>query len=151
MNKHDEHHAEKEIMENMIGKYSKTVIDHARNPRNMGNLPQCDGFAQSTSGECGDTLSIWINVKNDVITKATFWTDGCIPTMASGSITTELATGKPVEAARNIDKDVILDALNGLPEEHTHCAQWVADTLDMAIKDYIVLSKFPWKKAYLYK
>jgi len=92
-------------------------IDHARNPCNLGNHPNCDGFAQSTSGECGDTLSIWISVKNDIITKATFWTDGCVLTIASGSITTELATGRPVETARNIDRDVILDASDGFPED----------------------------------
>lgn len=149
MNEHDQHHAEKENIENMHGKYSETVIDHARNPRNLGNLPQCDGFAQSTSGECGDTLSIWISVKNDIITRATFWTDGCIPTLASGSITTELATGRSVEDAKNIDMDAILDALDGLPEMHEHCAQWAADTLAMAIDDYLELSKFAWKKSYL--
>jgi nitrogen fixation NifU-like protein len=146
MNEHEKHHEEKDNIENMHGKYSDTVIEHARNPRNVGNLPKCEGFAQSTSRECGDTLSIWISVKNDIITRATFWTDGCVPTMASGSITTVLATGRPVDAARNIDKDVILDALDGLPEEHEHCAQWAAETLAMAVEDYIELSKLHGKK-----
>jgi nitrogen fixation NifU-like protein len=141
---------EKEFILNMHGEYSETVIDHARNPRNVGNIPQCDGFGQGT-GECGDTLGIWLSVKNDRITRATFWTDGCGASIACGSITTVLATDCPVGAAGSIDRDAILDALDGLPEDHVHCAQLAADTLAMAIKDYIELAKFPWKKAYLSK
>lgn len=139
---------EKEFILNMHGEYSETVIDHARNPRNVGNIQQCDGFGQGT-GECGDTLGIWLSVKNDRIARATFWTDGCGASIACGSITTELATGCTVEAAKKIDRDAILKALDGLPEDHVHCAELAAETLADAVKDYIELSRFPWKKSYM--
>lgn len=141
---------EKKFILNMHGGYSETVIDHARSPRNVGNIPQCDGFGQGT-GECGDTLGIWLSVKNDRITNATFWTDGCGSSIACGSITTELAKGCSVAEAKKINRDTILNALDGLPEDHVHCAVLAADTLAVAIKDYTELSKFPWKKAYLKK
>lgn len=141
MNEHDKHHAEKEVLDSLHGKYSETVIDHAKNPRNLGSLPKSDGFAQSMSAECGDTLSMWISVQDDTITRATFWTDGCVPTLASGSITTILATGQPVQEAKNIGKEDILEALGGLPEVHEHCAEWAAETLNMAIEDYLELAR----------
>ncbi len=141
MNEHDRHHAEKEVLDSMRWKYSDTVIDHAKNPRNLGNLPKNDGFAQSMSAECGDTLSMWLSVQDDTITRVTFWTDGCAPTLASGSITTVLATGRPVREAQSISADDILEALGGLPEIHEHCAEWAADTLNLAIEDYLELKK----------
>lgn len=139
---------EKEFILNMQGEYSETAIDHARNPRNVGNIPQCDGFAQGT-GECGDTLGLWLSVKNDRITRATFWTDGCGASIACGSIITVLATDCTIEEAMKIDRDAILKALGGLPEDHVHCAVLAAETLASAVKDYQELSKFPWKKAYM--
>lgn len=141
---------EKKYILDMLGKYSETVIDHARNPRNVGNIPQCDGFGQNT-GECGDTMGIWLRVKNDRITNATFWTDGCGTTIACGSMVTELVKGCSVEEASKIKQETILNALGGLPEDHVHCAALAADTLAQALQDYRELSKFPWKKAYLKK
>jgi len=139
---------EKKYILDMLGKYSETVIDHARNPRNVGNIPQCDGFGQNT-GECGDTLGIWLSVKNDRIINATFWTDGCGTTIACGSMVTELVKGCSVEEASKITQETILNALGGLPEDHVHCSALAADTLALALQDYRELSKFPWKKAYL--
>ncbi len=135
----------KEFILNMQGKYSEIVIDHAKNPRNVGNITGCDGFGQCT-GECDDTLGIWLSVKDNRITKATFWTDGCGASIACGSIVTVLATDRMVEEARSIDRDTILNALGGLPEDHVHCAVLASDTLHDAIEDYIQFSKIPWKK-----
>ncbi|NLJ77064.1 MAG: iron-sulfur cluster assembly scaffold protein [Peptococcaceae bacterium] len=146
MNEHDRHHAEKEVLDNMHWKYSETVIDHAKNPRNMGSLPKSDGFAQSMSAECGDTLSMWVSIRNDTVTRTTFWTDGCVPTLACGSVATTLATGLPVQEVKNIDKDAILEALDGLPKAHIHCAEWAAETLHMAIEDYQELAKIRKKR-----
>ncbi len=143
-----EEHAEKEFITKMQGEYSETVIDHARNPRNVGNIPKCDGFAQGT-GECGDTLGIWLKVKDNRIVLASFWTDGCGASIACGSVTTVLAKGRTIEEAMTIDRDTILQALGGLPEDHIHCAVLAAETLNAAAKDYLELAKFPWKKDYL--
>ncbi len=138
---------EKKYVLDMLGKYSKTIIDHARNPRNVGNIPQCDGFGQA-EGECGDTMAIWINVKKDRVVNATFWTDGCGTSIACGSMITELARNKTLAEAAQIGPEKVLSALGGLPKDHEHCAYLAANTLQKALKDYQEVSKFPWKKPY---
>lgn len=127
--------------------YSETVIDHAMNPRNVGNMPDADGFARVT-GPCGDTMEIWLKVKNDAIADATFMTDGCGPSIASGSMVTELAKGKSISAAQKISQQDLLNALGGLPEESQHCALLAANTLKASIRDYMMMKREPWKKAY---
>jgi len=126
--------------------YSETTIDHAMNPRNVGVMQSADGFARVT-GPCGDTMEIWIMVKNNVIVGATFMTDGCGASIASGSMVTELARGKNISEARISQQDV-LDALGGLPYESEHCALLAANTLKTAVRDYLAIQKEPWKKAY---
>lgn len=138
---------EKKYVLDMVGKYSETAIDHARNPRNVGNIPKADGFAQE-EGECGDTLAIWLSVKDNRIARATFWTDGCGSSIACGSMITEIATGRTVEDALTIEPGDVLKELGGLPEDHVHCAVLAAHTLNQALKDYQTLAKTPWKKLY---
>lgn len=128
-------------------KYTDTVIEHITNPRNVGSITDDDGFG-SISGSCGDTMEIWIKVKDGGIQRATFWTDGCGATVATGSMITELARGKNVSQAQRITKYDLLEALGGLPEENVHCAALAANTLREAIKDYLVFKNEPWKKAY---
>ena len=127
--------------------YTDTVIDHITNPRNVGGIPDDDGFG-SISGSCGDTMEIWIKVKDGGIQKATFWTDGCGATVATGSMITELARGKSVSQAQRLTKQDLLEALGGLPEENVHCAALAANTLKEAIIDYLAIKNEPWKKAY---
>ena len=127
--------------------YSETTIDHAMNPRNVGDMEDADGFARIT-GPCGDTMEIWLKVKNDSVADATFITDGCGPSIASGSMVTELAKGKNVREARIISQQDVLSALDGLPEESQHCALLAANTLKEAIRDYLTIKREPWKKAY---
>lgn len=127
--------------------YSETVIDHSMNPRNMGNLDGADGFAKVT-GPCGDTMEIWLKLKNGTVADATFMTDGCGTSIASGSMATEMAKGKTVPQAQRISQQDVLGALGGLPEESEHCALLAANTLKEAIRDYLAMKKEPWKKAY---
>jgi nitrogen fixation NifU-like protein len=127
--------------------YSETVIDHAMNPRNLGPMPDADGFARIT-GPCGDTMEVWLKVNNNTITVVNFMTDGCGPSIASGSMVTELAKGKNIAKALKISQEDVLKALGGLPKESQHCALLAADTLKAAIKDYLALQREPWKKAY---
>lgn len=127
--------------------YSETAIEHAMNPRNVGNILDDDGYA-SVTGPCGDTMQIWLKVKGDQIQNATFWTDGCGATIATGSMVTELAIGKSVVDVQRIAQQDVLDALGGLPEENVHCAELAANTLREAIKNYLAIKKEPWKKAY---
>jgi len=127
--------------------YSETTIDHAMNPRNLGDMEDADGFARVT-GPCGDTMAIWLKVKNGTIAEANFLTDGCGTSIASGSMATEMAKGKAVAQAQRISQQGVLSALGGLPEESKHCALLAANTLRAAIRDYLAMKKEPWKKTY---
>jgi len=127
--------------------YTDAVRDHAQNPRNAGSIPNADGFAVVT-GPCGDTMKIWLRMKEEVIQQATFWTDGCGPSIASGSMVTELAKGKTVIQAHGIGQQDVLDALGGLPRESQHCALLAANTLREAVEDYLASRNEPWKRSY---
>jgi len=117
------------------------------NPRNLGEIQHADGFARVT-GPCDDTMEIWLKVNNDTVNKAMFSTDGCGPSIASGSMVTEMARGKNIREAYKICGKDILEAMGGLPEESEHCAVLAADTLKAAIRDYLAMKREPWKKAY---
>lgn len=93
-------------------------------------------------------MEIWLKVKNGTIANATFMTNGCGTSIASGSMVTELAKGRSVGEARRISQQDVLGALGGLPVESKHCALLAADTLKEAIKDYLVMEKEPWERAY---
>jgi len=127
--------------------YSETVIDHSLDPRNVGDMENADGFAKVT-GPCGDTMEMWLRVKNGTISDASFMTDGCGTTMAAGSMVTEMAKGKSVSQAKKISQQDVLSALGGLPEESEHCALLATNTLKTAVRDYLALKKEPWKRAY---
>ncbi|MDD5398950.1 MAG: iron-sulfur cluster assembly scaffold protein [Dehalococcoidia bacterium] len=127
--------------------YSDETVDHALKPRNMGNIDIASGYA-SVTGPCGDTMEIWLSVDNKIIAEATFMTDGCVTTIAAGSMVTEMVKGKPVEEAMRIGQQDILRALNGLPEESKHCALLAANTLKEAIIDYYEYSHDKWKRSY---
>ncbi|MFC1982404.1 iron-sulfur cluster assembly scaffold protein [Chloroflexota bacterium] len=135
------------VKEEMSKLYSQTVIDHAMNPRNVGNTEAADGYAGVT-GPCGDIMDIWLKVKDDTIIKATFMTDGCGTTIAAGSMVTELAKDNSISQALRTSQEDVLSALEGLPEESKHCALLAANTLRAAAKDYLTLKNEPWKRAY---
>jgi len=138
---------EESLKAEMRKAYSETVIDHSMNPRNVGDMEDADGFAKVT-GPCGDTMEIWLKVRNDTITGATFMTDGCGTTIAAGSMVTELVRGKSVSQALRIGQEGVLNALSGLPEESQHCALLAANTLKEAVKDYLTFRNEPWKRVY---
>ena len=138
---------QKLLMADMKKVYSETTIDHAVNPRNLGDMADANGFGRVT-GPCRDTIEIWLKVKDGVVIDATFLTDGCGTSIASGSMATELAKGKSIPEVSKINQQDILKALDGLPEESAHCALLAANTLKEAIKDYITLKNEPWKRAY---
>ena len=138
---------EESILEDMRTAYSEKVIDHALNPRNIGEFKDADGFGRMT-GPCGDTIQICLKVKDGMIAYATIMIDGCVATIACGSMTTELVKGKTIAEAFRITSDDILNSLDGLPESNTHCALLAANTLKKALEDYLSIQKEPWKKSY---
>ena len=135
------------IKQEMRKVFSETFIDYNMNPRNVGEIEDADGFAKVT-GPCGDTMKIWLKVNNNTITDASFMTNGCGTTIASGGMVTEMAKGRTVLNAQKITQQDVLNALGGLPEESQHCALLAANTLKEAVKDYQITKKEPWKRAY---
>jgi len=127
--------------------YSPTAVDHIMQPRNWGEIAVADGQARIT-GPCGDTMAVWLRVRDRIITAAAFETDGCGATVACGSILTELAIGQTLAAAMSIGQQTILDALGGLPEANEHCALLAANTLKAAARDCLSMQKEPWKRSY---
>ena len=115
--------------------YSARVIEHARDPRNVGSLENADGFAVVT-GWCGDTMKIYLRLGPErTIRQVTFITDGCGPTLACGSMMTVLVRGLSPEEALKISADKLIRALDGLPAESVHCAELTVNTLRAAIAD----------------
>jgi nitrogen fixation NifU-like protein len=123
------------IMEDAKKVYSEKVIKRWLNPRNLGQIRNADGFA-SIKGPCGDTMQISFKVQGGRLSKIKFMTDGCASSIASGSTATELAQGKKLEEAAEISQQMILEALDGLPEESVHCALLASNILKEAIKNY---------------
>ena len=138
---------EQSIMEDMKMTYSEKTIDHFLNPRNLGEIPAPDGVGKIT-GPHGSTMEIYLKVRDGRVMNASFWTDGCGCSIASGSMVTELAKGKSVLEAQKITQQDILDALGGLPEDSLHNALLAANTLKGAIKDYLAFNKEPRKRVY---
>ena len=138
---------EQSVMEDMRKVYSEKTIDHFLKPRNLGELPTPDGFGRVT-GPCGDTMEIYLRVGDNKVINASFWTNGCGPSIASGSMVTEMAKRMNIGEAQRISQHDVLTALGGLPEESEHCALLAAKTLKEAIRDYLTFKKEPWKRAY---
>ena len=138
---------QKLILEDARKIYSETTIDHFMNPRNLGDMSDADGFGRVT-GSCGDTMEIWLKVNSGTIADASFMTDGCGTSIASGSMVTEMVKGKSIIEAQKISQQDVLGALGGLPKESEHCALLAADTLREAIRDYMAIEREPWKRTY---
>ena len=113
---------------------SAAVRDRAQQPRNYGAIRPCDGHAMTT-GACGDTMEFWIRVREGRIVAIGFTTTGCGTSRAAGSMATELALGKTLEEAEEIDEVDVEEALDGLPAASRHCALLATDTLLTAIGD----------------
>lgn len=138
---------QEEIMEEIKKNYSPIVIDHWQNPRNRGIMHDADGHAKIT-GPCGDTMEISIKIRDQKIIKCTFDTDGCGTTITCASIITEMATGKTIREARQINQKKMLEFCGGLPDESQHCALLSANTLQKALDDYDMIKNEPWRRLY---
>ena len=136
---------QKSIMQRMEETYSKKVIDIFLHPKNIGRMDKPDGYGRVT-GPCGDTMEIYLRVKDDKIAEAKFFTDGCGTSIVCGSMITELAKGRRVEDASDITKETVLESLGGLPEADQHCALLAADTLRVAIADFLKLKGGPLRR-----
>jgi nitrogen fixation NifU-like protein len=116
--------------------YTEKVMDHFRNPRNMGEIPDADGVGTVGNPVCGDLMTIYIKVKDDRIEDVKFKTFGCGAAVATSSMVTEIAKGKTLEEAMSITRASVAETLGGLPPIKMHCSNLAADALHAAIEDY---------------
>jgi nitrogen fixation NifU-like protein len=116
--------------------YSEKVMDHFRNPRNVGEIEDADGIGEVGNASCGDIMKIYIKVENDLIEDVKFQTFGCGSAIATSSMVTEMVMGKTLEEAENVTNKAVAEALDGLPPTKMHCSNLAADALHDAIKDY---------------
>jgi NifU-like protein len=116
--------------------YSEKVMDHYRNPRNVGSLENPDAVGVAGSLTCGDQLKIYLKIENNIVTDAKFQTFGCGSAVASSSILTEMIIGKSVDEVRKITNKDIADELGGLPPEKMHCSVMGYEALEDALKHY---------------
>lgn len=139
---------QEQILKQIKKRYSQTVIEHWQSPRNFAKIDHPDGYAQ-VKGSCGDTMEMYLKMKEDVIRECTFQTDGCGTTIACGSVATELAKNMTFSQALGcVSANEILKKLGGLPESDVHCAQLAAETLRRALADCLYQKHSPWKKHY---
>ena len=116
--------------------YSKKVLEHFMNPRNVGLIEDADGYGKVGNPVCGDLMEMYIKVEDDVITDIKFKTFGCGSAIATSSMVTEMAKGMKVDDAFAITRDDVASELEGLPPKKMHCSNLAADALQAAIKDY---------------
>lgn len=118
--------------------YSEKVMDHFKNPRNVGEIENADGIGEVGNAKCGDIMRIYLKVDNDVITDVKFKTYGCGSAIASSSMATELIKGKTLDEAWTLTNKAVAEALDGLPPIKMHCSVLAEDAIHKAINDYRV-------------
>ena len=116
--------------------YSEKVMDHFRNPRNVGTIEDADGVGQVGNAKCGDIMKIYLKIEDDRIADVKFETFGCGSAIASSSMATELIKGKPIDEAMALTNRAVAEALDGLPPHKLHCSVLAEEAIKAAIKDY---------------
>ena len=116
--------------------YSEKVMEHFRNPRNVGVIEDADGVGEVGNAKCGDIMKMYLKIEDDVITDVKFETFGCGSAIASSSMATELIKGKPVSEALKLTNQAVTEALDGLPAHKLHCSVLAEEAIKAAMKDY---------------
>ncbi len=124
-------------MSDLWSQYSEKVIEHFRNPRKVGDMENPDGVGRAGSPVCGDTMELYIKVKDGIIVDAKFKTFGCGAAIASGSMATEMMKGKTVQEVLSVTNKAVAEAIGDLPPAKVHCSVLAEDAIRSAVKDYL--------------
>lgn len=116
--------------------YSEKVMDHFRNPRNVGVIEDADGIGEVGNAKCGDIMKIYLKIQNEIITDVKFETFGCGSAIASSSMATELIKGKPISHALALTNRAVTESLDGLPAHKLHCSVLAEEAIKSALQDY---------------
>jgi len=116
--------------------YSKKVLDHFVNPRNVGEIENASGIGNVGNAKCGDIMRVYLKIENNIITDAKFKTFGCGAAVATSSMATEMVKGKTIQEALTITNKAVMDALDGLPPVKAHCSVLAEEALQSALWDY---------------
>ncbi len=119
-----------------MGLYTDKVMDHFKNPRNVGEMADADAVGEVGNPSCGDIMKIFLKVKDGVIEDITFQTFGCGAAIATSSMVTEMVKGKTLAEAEAVSNKAVAEALGGLPPVKMHCSNLAADAVHAAIVDY---------------
>ena len=116
--------------------YSEKVMDHFRNPRNLGKMDDADGIGEVGNAKCGDIMKMYIKVKDGIIEDVKFNTFGCGSAIASSSMATEMIKGKSIDDALELSNKAVVEALDGLPTHKIHCSVLAEEAVKAAVKGY---------------
>jgi len=117
--------------------YTKKVMDHFMNPRNVGVIENPDGYGKIGSPSCGDMMEIFLKIEDGIIKNVKFRTFGCASAIASSSVTTEMILNKTVEEALQVTNKAVVEALDGLPAAKVHCSVLAEEAIKAAIENYL--------------
>ncbi|MBP1587585.1 MAG: Fe-S cluster assembly scaffold protein NifU [Clostridia bacterium] len=121
--------------------YSEKVMDHFRNPRNVGIIEDADGIGEVGNAKCGDIMKMYLKIENDIVTDVKFETFGCGSAIASSSMATELIKGKPIDEVMQLTNKAVAEALDGLPDYKMHCSVLAEEAIQAALNDYFSKKK----------
>lgn len=127
--------------------YSEKVMDHFRNPRNVGVIENADGVGEVGNAVCGDIMKIYLKIEGDTITDVKFETFGCGSAIASSSMATEMIKGRKISEALSLTNKAVTEALDGLPAHKIHCSVLAEEAIKSAIKDYYDKNGISYNKA----
>lgn len=116
--------------------YTETVMDHFAHPRNAGVIEDADGVGEVGNPMCGDMMTFYVKVQDDILVDVKFQTFGCVAAIAVSSMVSEMAKGKKLDEVQGITNKLVAEALGGLPPNKMHCSNLGAEALDLAIKNY---------------
>ncbi len=117
--------------------YSEKVMEHFKNPRNVGEIENPDGVGHVGNPACGDIMELYLKINDSTIVDAKFKTFGCGAAIATSSMVTEMVKGKSISEALKISNKAVAEALDGLPSVKMHCSVLAEEALKSAIEDYL--------------